>query len=96
VIGSIVSLKAGAKHRPISPIKARAAKPIRWYDRSIRRSDAKPPARHTARQLRKFTELNDLDRISRQTGDACIKHFTDNCPIYNTLRRGGPISIERK
>jgi uncharacterized OsmC-like protein len=36
------------------------------------------------------------DRISRQTGDACIKHFTDNCPIYNTLRRGGPISIERK
>jgi uncharacterized OsmC-like protein len=36
------------------------------------------------------------DRISRQTGDACIKHFTDNCPIYNTLRRGSPISIERK
>jgi uncharacterized OsmC-like protein len=36
------------------------------------------------------------DRISRQAGDACIKHFTDNCPIYNTLRRGGPISIERK
>lgn len=36
------------------------------------------------------------DRISRQTGEACIKHFTDNCPIYNTLRRGGPISIERK
>jgi uncharacterized OsmC-like protein len=36
------------------------------------------------------------DRISRQTADACIKHFTDNCPIYNTLRRGGPISIERE
>jgi len=36
------------------------------------------------------------DRVSRETGDACIKHFTDNCPIYNTLRRGGPISIERK
>jgi uncharacterized OsmC-like protein len=36
------------------------------------------------------------DRINHQTGDACIKHFTDNCPIYNTLRRGGPISIERK
>jgi uncharacterized OsmC-like protein len=34
--------------------------------------------------------------ISRQVGDACIKHFTDNCPIYNTLKRGGPISIERK
>ena len=36
------------------------------------------------------------DRISHQTADACIKHFTDNCPIYNTLRRGGPISIERE
>lgn len=36
------------------------------------------------------------DRIGRQTADACIKHFTDNCPIYNTLRLGGPISIERK
>ncbi len=31
-----------------------------------------------------------------QAGEACIRHFTDNCPIYNTLRRGGPISIERK
>jgi len=36
------------------------------------------------------------DRISRQAVDACIKHFTDNCPIYNTLRHGGPISIERE
>jgi uncharacterized OsmC-like protein len=36
------------------------------------------------------------DSISRQSGEACINHFTDNCPIYNTLRRGGPISIERK
>ncbi|MGZ5876178.1 MAG: OsmC family protein [Bradyrhizobium sp.] len=35
------------------------------------------------------------ERISQQTADACIRHFTDNCPIYNTLRRGGPISIER-
>jgi uncharacterized OsmC-like protein len=33
--------------------------------------------------------------VSADTGDACIAHFTENCPIYNTLRRGGPISIER-
>jgi uncharacterized OsmC-like protein len=35
------------------------------------------------------------DRVSRKTSDASIKHFTERCPIYNTLRRGGPISIAR-
>jgi uncharacterized OsmC-like protein len=35
-------------------------------------------------------------RISEGIADDCIKHFTDNCPIYNTLRRGGPISIEQE
>lgn len=33
--------------------------------------------------------------VSKDISDACIRNFTDNCPIYNTLRRGGPISIER-
>jgi uncharacterized OsmC-like protein len=33
--------------------------------------------------------------VSEDISDGCIRNFTDNCPIYNTLRRGGPISIER-
>lgn len=33
-------------------------------------------------------------RTDEDVADNCIRHFTDNCPIYNTLRRGGPISIE--
>lgn len=34
--------------------------------------------------------------VGKDAGKACIDHFTANCPIYNTLRRGGPISIERR
>ncbi|MFB9261707.1 OsmC family protein [Bradyrhizobium erythrophlei] len=35
------------------------------------------------------------DRIGEDLAAACIARFTGNCPIYDTLRRGGPISIER-
>jgi len=34
--------------------------------------------------------------VGKDARKACIDHFTANCPIYNTLRRGGPISIERR
>jgi len=39
--------------------------------------------------------VNFEARIGEDIAEASIRNFTDNCPIYNTLRRGGPISIAR-
>lgn len=35
-----------------------------------------------------------LAGVDRRTGAALVKEFTDTCPIYNTLARGGNIGVE--
>jgi uncharacterized OsmC-like protein len=32
-----------------------------------------------------------LPGLARDTAESLLRHFTDTCPIYNTLARGGPI-----
>ncbi len=31
--------------------------------------------------------------LSQALAEKLVGHFTSNCPIYNTVRRGGPISV---
>lgn len=35
-----------------------------------------------------------LAGVDLGTARTLVAHFTDSCPIYNTLRRGGPIGVE--
>lgn len=32
--------------------------------------------------------------VDEATGRELVHHFTSRCPIYNTIRRGGPISVD--
>jgi uncharacterized OsmC-like protein len=32
--------------------------------------------------------------VSQATAEVLVEHFTSSCPIYNTFRRGGPISVK--
>ncbi|SDV50688.1 OsmC family protein [Chitinasiproducens palmae] len=34
-----------------------------------------------------------LENVTQDTAESLVAHFTGNCPIYNTLRRGGPIAV---
>jgi uncharacterized OsmC-like protein len=34
-----------------------------------------------------------LSGVTQDIAETLVAHFTNNCPIYNTLRRGGPISV---
>jgi uncharacterized OsmC-like protein len=34
-----------------------------------------------------------LKSITQDLADKLVGHFTSHCPIYNTIRRGGPISV---
>ena len=31
--------------------------------------------------------------VAQQTAERLVAAFTDTCPIYNTIRRGGTISV---
>lgn len=31
--------------------------------------------------------------VTQELAELLVAHFTGNCPIYNTLRRGGPIAV---
>jgi uncharacterized OsmC-like protein len=35
-----------------------------------------------------------LEGVDRRVGHELLKQFTDTCPIYNTLRRGGTVEAE--
>jgi uncharacterized OsmC-like protein len=35
-----------------------------------------------------------LDSVAREIGVALVQRFTEVCPIYNTLRRGGNVEVE--
>jgi uncharacterized OsmC-like protein len=34
-----------------------------------------------------------LKSITQDLAEKLVGHFTSNCPIYNTIRRGGPIAV---
>lgn len=34
--------------------------------------------------------------VSQSEAERLVAHFTSHCPIYNTFRRGGPISVSVK
>ncbi len=32
--------------------------------------------------------------VAQDVAEELVSHFTSNCPIFNTVRRGGPIAVE--
>jgi uncharacterized OsmC-like protein len=35
-----------------------------------------------------------LSGVNQDTAEAMVAHFTGHCPIYNTVKRGGPINVK--
>jgi uncharacterized OsmC-like protein len=72
------------------------------YQSALERNEPKPEVELTAEFLRnkddptRFASLTLIFRfqqIDRTLAEYYVQHFTSKCPIYNTLNRGGPVTI---
>lgn len=66
------------------------------------RGEPKPEVKLTAQFLRdtddptRFASLTltyKFNAVARELADIYVNHFISKCPIYNTLKRGGPIEV---
>jgi hypothetical protein len=67
----------------------RATMTIMWWSQAIELGEVGVTAtfkRHADDSPRYQAGRGAGNRIRRETGEACIKHFTDNCPIYVAAR----------
>jgi uncharacterized OsmC-like protein len=37
-----------------------------------------------------------IEGVDQATAERLLTHFTNHCPVYNTIRRGGPIEVQVK